>query len=131
MNLSTLSAELTNDPLSRSYAGMTDQEAANSLNAVDREVDVNTVPGRYVWEAVVPAEYNALTSDQKTTLWGIINMGDVYVKGSNTRLALGSMFSPGDTRDALIALQIEDMSRARELGLGFIFAGHIQNARAT
>jgi len=36
INYTALTSELTVDPLTRGYAGMTDQQAADSLNAVDR-----------------------------------------------------------------------------------------------
>ena len=126
MNYDTLTAELAL-PL---YDGTTDQEAADELNAVDKVVDVETVTSQQIFEAVVPAEYTALTSDQKTMFWGILGMGDIYVNNTNTRIAITSLFSPGDTLSALADLQTQTISRATELGLGFVYAGHIQNARA-
>lgn len=130
MDLDALKTELVDDPLGRGYSAMTDEAAAVDLNTLNRERDVVSVTGQQIFEAVVPAEYTALTDIQRQTLLGIVGMGEILVNGINTKAALLSMFSPGVTRTNLSNLQKESIGRATELGLGFIRAGDVQRARA-
>jgi len=128
--METLRTEIETDPLGRGYSGMTDLEVANDLNIVYREVDVESVTGQDIFEAVVPSEYNALTDKQINLLHAIIGMGSLFVNGTNTRTALLSMFGSGTTtRTNLAALQKRNVSRAQELGLPYVYEGHVQEAR--
>lgn len=125
-----LKAEIEADPLSRGYSGMTDLEVATELNIIYREVDVEFVTGQEIFEAVVPSEYNALTDKQINLLHAIMGLGSISVNGTNTRTALLSMFGSGTTtRSNLAVLQKRDVSRAEELGLPFVYEGHVQEAR--
>ncbi len=126
----TLKTEITTDPLSRGYSSMTDLEVANDLNIVYRTQDVESVTGQDIFEAVVRSEYIALSADDKDLLHVIISMGSLPVNGTNTKAALLAMFIAGTTtRTNLAALQTRDVSRAQELGLPFVYEGHIQEAR--
>ena len=126
----TLRTEIETDPLSRGYSSMTDLEVATDLNIVYRELDVESVSGQAIFETVVPSEYNALTDKQLNLLHAIMGMGSILVNGTNTRTALLSMFGPGTTtRSNLAALQKRDVSRAQELGLPYVYEGHVQEAR--
>ena len=130
MDLVVLKAELTVDPLGCGYSTMTDEEAAASLNTVCRTVDVETVTGQEIFEAVVPAHYNALSAEYKQLFGLIVGMGTIMVNGTNTKAALLAMFTGAtETLQALAALQTEEVSRAVELKLGLVYPGHIQNAR--
>ncbi|KKL28911.1 hypothetical protein LCGC14_2370390, partial [marine sediment metagenome] len=83
-----------------------------------------------IFEAVVRSEYVALSADDKELLHVIISMGSILVNGTNTKAALLAMFGGGTTtRTNLATLQIRDVSRAQELGLPFVYEGHIQEAR--
>jgi len=131
MDYAVLKAELTNDPLVLGYSGKTDQQAADLLNAVNRTLDVETLPTSDIFEAIVLADYAALTAAQKTTLQIILSLGTVKVKGTNTRAALLSIFGAGTaTRTALAALQVTPVSRASELGIGFMLPGYVASARS-
>ena len=126
----TLKTEIETDSLSRGYSGMTDLEVATDLNIVYREVDVQSVSGQEIFETVIPSEYNALTDKQINLLHAIMGMGSILVNGTNTRTALLTMFGAGTTtRSNLGALQKRDVSRAQELGLPYVYEGHIQEAR--
>jgi len=126
----TLKTEITTDPLGRGYSGLTDLEVANDLNIVYRTQDVESVTGQDIFEAVVRSEYVALSADDKELLHVIISMGSILVNGTNTKAALLAMFGGGTTtRTNLATLQIRDVSRAQELGLPFVYEGHIQEAR--
>lgn len=117
MDLAKLKAELALAP----YAGKTPEEAAALLKtARDVTTERTEVPAHEVFEAVVPSEYAALTSANKTLLQTILGMGTINVQGSNTRAALAGMFGAGTaTRAALVALQTrtESMARWKEIGL--------------
>ena len=138
MDYEILVAEIENDPealgITAILAGGLSESEKNTaiaalLNAVDRVHDLETVTGQQIFEAIVPAELNALTIDQKTVLFGIIGMGTIRINGTNTRAALAGMFSAGPTRTALQALQTDTISRAIELGLGVVTDGHVHSAR--
>ena len=130
MTIELLREEITTDPLGRGYSGMTDLDVADSLNVVNREMDVDMVSGQDIFEAVVPSEFTPLSADQKSLFYAIIGMGSVMVNGTNTRTALLDMFGAGTTtRNNLAVLQKRDVSRAGELGISFVYEGHVQEAR--
>ena len=125
-----LKTEIATDPLGRGYSSMTDLEVATDLNIIYREVDVESVSGQEIFEAVVPLEYNVLTDKQINLLHAIMGLGSISVNGINTRTALLSMFGSGTTtRSNLATLQKRDVSRAEELGLPYVYEGHVQEAR--
>ena len=126
----SLKTEVTTDPLGRGYSTMTDLEVANDLNIVYRTEPVESVTGQDIFEAVVRSEYTGLSAGDKSLLHVIISMGSILVNGTNTKAALLAMFGAGTTtRSNLTALQTRDVSRAQELGLPFVYEGHIQEAR--
>lgn len=131
MDFAAVAAELaTGHPDTGAYDA-DDAVAAGELNAVNRTVSVESVTGQQLFEAVVPAHYNALSSDFKTLFGTIVGMGTIPVNGTNTKAALTQMFSGQTaTLNALAALQTQQVSRAVELGLGLIFEGTVQQARA-
>jgi hypothetical protein len=130
MNIDRLKAELaTGHPVTGPYDA-DDAVAAEQLNAVNRTRDVESVTGQQIFEAVVPAHYNALSADFKQLFLGIIGMGDIPVNGTNTKAALVAMFSGAtDTLNALAALQTKQVSRAVEIGLGHVRVGNVMEAR--
>ena len=129
MNNEALKAELTNDPEGRGYSGMSDAQAAASFATLDRERNVTTVSGQEIFEAVVAADYTALSADDRQLFLAIVGMGTILVNGTNTKTALTTMFAATPTLANLAALQTETVSRATELGLGLVKVGHIQEAR--
>ncbi len=105
--------------------------AADQLNAMNIVQNVKTVSGQDLFEAVVPSEYNALTSDQKQLFQMLVGMGTILVNAPNTRGSLLSVFGNGTaTRDNLANLQTETVSQATAKGWGYLYEGHIQAARA-
>lgn len=126
MNYQILATELALP----AYSGLTDQAAADLLNANNIAVDVDTVGGVDIFEATTQADYAALTANQKNLYHAIIAMENIRVKGSNTRAALLAMFGVGtQTRTNLSALQTTMISRATQIGLGFVLPGHVQMVR--
>jgi len=131
MDYKVLRAELTNDPLARGYSGMTDKQVADSLNAIDRDQAVQSIGGQELFEAVVLAEYGALSASEMTLLNAFIDMGTIQVNGTNTKAVLLNMFGVGTTtRNNLAALQTTQISRATELGIGVVKEGKVGIARS-
>lgn len=131
MDFVVLHNELTNDPLDRGYAGMTDQQAADSLNAVNRSRERGVVPSYEIIDATVPAEWAALSAAEKQRYQTLTGAGQVNVRSGNARAAFMAMFGAGtQTRTNLAALQNEQVSRATELGLEYVYEGHVFMARA-
>lgn len=104
-------------------------EAADQGNLVNCEEDVESISGQELFEAVVPADYAGLSAEHKSLLHALIGMGTIWVIGSNTRDALVAMFTGTPTLTALGELQKRAVSHFQKEGLGFIYPGHIENAR--
>lgn len=132
MDYVRLKSEITLDPAVLGYAGKTDQQIADLLNSLTtgRTIERSVIPAHEALEATVPAEWAALTAAEKQRYQTITGVGSVNLKGANTRSAMAAMFGPATTTRAnLIALQIKTVSRAEELGLGRVEAGHVAKAR--
>ena len=66
MNYQILAAELALP----AYAAMTDQQAADALNAKTVSADVETISGSDVFEATTQSDYSALTATQLRAILG-------------------------------------------------------------
>ena len=134
MNLTILKGELVGDPLVKGYAGMTDQQAADALNTVNRQVNVPFLTGAQIGAQFDLTEFNAvtITNDQRTTLRLMWQLDAIHT-GSGTffREYLLSIFPGGSvTRTNLLAAFTTLTSRAAELGLPPVGAHHVAVARA-
>lgn len=115
-----LKNELTTDPLARGYAGMTNAQAAASLNTANCTVDRAVIPANEFVGAIVWTEYTAAatTANARLYLTMLTSAGTVDVKSTNVRAAIQAIFGSGTTTRAnLVALQTLTVSRATELGL--------------
>jgi hypothetical protein len=131
MDWQLLKTELTSDPLARGYSGMDDQTAAASLTTKNRQQERTVVPSFLILDNLVPAEWAALTAQEKQRLALIISAAQVNLKSANTRQAFLDAFAGGTTTRAnLAALQNEQISRGTELGLGELHAGDVKYARS-
>lgn len=131
MSIDALRTELTDDPLGIGYSSMTAKQVRASLYAETRTEPIDSVTGQQIFEAVVPAHYDALDAANKQLFLGIVGMGTIAVGGTNTKARLAAMFTGAtDTLDALVALQTRPVSRAVELKLGPIALSDIDKARA-
>lgn len=128
-----LKNELTGDPLGGGYSAMTDEQAADSLNQVDRD-EWRTLLASEIFEAIVPAEFHALSPamqarvDRILGLAGPIRLGP----GSRARAELVAAFGGGSqTAGHLQTVARIGVSRAREIGFGIVpvSAAHIKQAR--
>jgi len=132
MDLRVLHDELTVDPLARGYAGMTDTQAAVSLNTVNRTQPRTTIGGNDLLAATTVADLTALTAAQRDVYIGMMQMASIDITVTNIRNILGTLFGAGTTtRTNLIALGSSTLavSRAGELGLGTVTPGDVMQAR--
>lgn len=130
MNLSVLSDELTSDPLTRGYSGMTDEAAAADLNISYRSRNRTSMTGSEVLNAVDTTEWVGLTDAQRQTVWDVVHLGDINPFGVEQTLMINVFGGGSDTITALASARITLVSRAIELGLGSVRAGDVQRARA-
>ena len=129
-DIAKLKTEIDTDPLGRGYAGMTDAQVADSGNVADREVNKTSMAATEVLNTVVVAEYNALTTDNKTLFWNVLAIGDLNPFGIEAAL-LTSIFGSGSaTIIALAAKRKHLVTRWAEIGAGVTYAGDIAQARA-
>jgi len=137
-NLAALRAELDADPLTRGYAGMTDAQAADSLNTEDRSL--GTVTTQDLFQAVDWDEWaaNYATMDAaKLAYWGhLLTQDSIDVSATQVQRALINntvgIFTNAAfplTRAAIVALP-RAISRAVELNLGRVLVGTVTEARA-
>lgn len=130
MNLVDLKAELTNDPLSRNYAAMGDEQAADSLNAPDRTPNRETTDAGTLLGAMVRSEYDALATASKDYVRIVLATAGPIPLTPTFRANMAAMFAAGSTTRAnFLALQSRQGSRAEELGLGRISPSDVANAR--
>ena len=134
MDIATLKSEIQNDPAAIGYVSMTNQQAVDALNAVNRQVAVSFLTGVQIGAQFDLTEFNAvtITNDQRTTLRLMWQLAALPT-GSGTffREYLLSIFPGGSvTRTNLLAAFTTLTSRAAELGLPPVGAHHVAVARA-
>jgi len=148
--MSILSDELTNDPLARGYAGMTDEEATTDLNTEYRDVnypilidavnyairengkwtqyreasELQTVSGTYDNQSMreFMDMFTGFTSLPE------IDMQGVYMDGLIDDMVTEGSMGAG-VAAALKAFGVQTVSRGVELGLGRIRVGDVEYAR--
>lgn len=154
MNIAALTSELTNDPLARGYSGMTNQQAADSLNATNRPsatpvssaellawsgngaVD-GTVKCRYerIAEAAANHASNAVRGACIAAMGMIERDGTSLDLSKPDRVAMLAALVTGGVLTAseqaeIVSLGNANVSRAAELNLGGIVGdGHVASAR--
>jgi hypothetical protein len=130
MNYEELNAELTIDPLTRGYSGMTDEAAATDLNTVYRTRARTTMNGDEIFAATDNAEFVGLT-DHKQQLWVSFTSKDIINAYDATNINfVDYIFGAGsDTKSTLAGLREEDISRATELSLDGVDQWKVEFAR--
>ncbi len=117
--MSVLSDEITDDPLARGYAGMTDQELVDSLNALDRQRNRTSMTGREVRAEVDDTEYDALLDAEKGQFLALTATDDIDPFGFAANV-VKDIFPGSTTLANLQAARVETISRAVEIGLGVV-----------
>lgn len=147
MDHETLKAELQDDPVGRGYAAMTAEQVAASLNTADRSVQ-GPVPITDVlrWSAATDAIYTLRQAsetgppekrklaDAALQLVNHPHVSELDVTDSELVAMLDAMVSlkvfSSEEVAALKARGVRTVSRAVELGITSVKAGHVERARA-
>ncbi len=106
-----------------------DALAAAELNAVNRTRNRTSMSGREVAAEILNADYDSLTADKKSQVLALVASEDIDPFGFAANVVKDVFGSGSDTVTALAAARVEDVSRAVEIGLGTIKAGHVEEAR--
>lgn len=120
MDLSALHTELTTDPLTVGYAGMTPTQVVASLDAVNITVPINplVVSGSVIFNNIVPGEFRALGAASQQSVRDVFDLGaaiDVSA-GTQTRSILLANFASGTTTHSnFVNLAITQVSRAFQI----------------
>ena len=116
-----LAAELTNDPLSRGYAGMSNAQVVVSLRTENRSRIRARMDASEVFQAIDIAEFNAKTEAQQRNVLAVLGFGSVNPQGKEAAL-FTSIFGGGSaTITALAAARLENVSRAVELAIPNVY----------
>ena len=120
--VSDLQDERTDDPLTRSYSGMTNAQFLSSITAIDRPDPRTSMSAGEIFESVDAAEFNALTDPLKERVDRVLGLGaEIVVGPGNNHQAVQELitaFGGGSaTIASLSALRDQLQSRAREIGL--------------
>lgn len=132
MDLQALNAELVDDPESRGYSTMSDQEAADDLNLPRKSRDKVLITGAEAYNLTDSTEYANLTGgDAARSEWLALCAIEWVDPFGPAASRVAGIFPPGGaTIAALQAFRVESVSRAVELELGFVTAQHVRDARA-
>jgi len=148
MNYAVIKSELANDPESLGYSGMSDSEAAAALNTANRSRTVTTFA---TWRKILAdlgptvtatvkakieaaAESNAAVAIALDMLSEYGEGGGLDLGHANTRAVIDSLVAAevltADEGSAVKAMAQETISRATELNLPAVGAGHVARARS-
>lgn len=130
--MNKLLQELSDDPLGRNYAAMTNQQIVESLNNPDRTITRDILSSAEIYENIDISEFQAKQTAAKEYVRDVLGLGD-NIKvgpGSKARTVLLNVFgaSSNTITSLSAALQIT-VSRAQELGLGEVREGDVQVIR--
>lgn len=129
MDLVALKQELTNDPLNRGYASMTDAQAADNLNLGDRQPNREELDSGTLVSSIVRSEWATLSAADKDYV-RLIALAESVPITATLRSELSDVFPQGTTtRNNLRALLKRTGSRAEELGLGRVTPSDVAAAR--
>lgn len=126
--MSILSDELANDPEVIGYATMSDLEAAQSLNAVNREVNKTSMTGSEILSQAEASEYAALTEAKKAQWLALCGVDSIDPFGSAVQVVIDIWGAGSATITNLQASRKQSLSRAQELGFQ-VREGDVTNAR--
>ena len=124
--------EIENDPTGAGYAGMTDQEVADSLNAATITVHNFQFTGAELINAIDATEWGALSDAQQAQMKMLISAGGTLdaSAGTTTRsLILDAFGSGSQTVTNLIDVAEQTISRAAELGIPEVKPYHVEKVR--
>ncbi len=135
-----LKTEIQTDPLSIGYANMTDQQAADSLNSPVRNVIGQASRTDFIrWSArhdsisKLEQDVGATKALSKAVLFmmqtdGVIDFTDPEITAMVDMLVTAGIFTQPE-KDDLVSLATKTISRAQELGIPEVHAGHVNRVR--
>ena len=130
MDYQVLKSEIDTDTLTRGYAGMTDQEVADSLNnTLDRALTRDVITGKEVKDRIDTGEWAARTDAQKQIVLALVSRDDLEAFGIDATIFTDAMSGATTTTANLAAYRSYNGSRAEELGLGIVTAVNVDTAR--
>lgn len=129
-NLQLLADEITNDPLTRGYSGMTDAQVAVSLNEVNRTVPLASLPASEVANAIDITEFDALSAADEAKIWNVLSLGQLNPFGIEATIFTNVFGGGSATITALAAARQQAASRGVEIGYGRVREGNVIEARA-
>jgi len=130
IDYAALNAELTGDPLARGYAGMDDQQAADDINSVYRDIPRAAMNGDEVFAATNAGEFGALTEHKQAMWLSFCARDQIDPYGTTNEAFVDWVYGGGSTtRSTLASLRTRQGSRAEELGLPAVRAGDVEFAR--
>lgn len=120
--ISDLQDERTDDPLTRSYSGMTNAQFLSSITAIDRPDSRISMSAGEIFESVDSVEFDALTAALKARVDRVLGLGaEIVVGPGNNHQAVQELitaFGGGSaTIASLSALRDQLQTRAKEIGL--------------
>lgn len=129
MDYAALKSEITNDPLTRGYSGMTDQQLADDLNTVYRTRNRSAMTGKEVKDRIDTTEWSARTDAQKQIILALCNRDDLNPFGIDAQIFQDAMAGATNTLSALNSYRVEDISRAEEIFGAVVTVAAIESAR--
>lgn len=131
MTLEVLVAEIQNDPLTRDYASMTDQEVADSLNTVNRDRNRASMTGDEVFQQIAnQAAWDGLTDAQRQLFMAFCGRSEIDPFAAANVNFITSIFGGGSaTVTNLAAARVEQISRGVEIGFGVVNVRDVTRAR--
>jgi hypothetical protein len=129
-NIQTIKTEIDGDPLTRGYAGMTDEAVAIDMNTVYRTRNLSSISGDQIFAATDGTEFSGLT-DHKQAIWvAFCGRSEIDPFGGSNVALVQWVFGGGSTTISnLSALRTENVSRGQELGVGTVRPGDVAQAR--
>lgn len=129
-----LKNELTIDPLTRGYTGMTDDQITASLVFNDRTRIRSMMSAGEILDQIDGGEFAGLTADNKARVDRILGLGaEIIIGPRDNHYALNELrtvFGAGSkTIIKLLQTRGVSISRAEELGLGRVLPGYIAMAK--
>ena len=131
MDYTALASELTTDPMSRGYSGMTDQEAADDLNTLYRTENRPYVDGSEILNATDDSEFGALTDAQQDRWLSLCGVDTIDTSSGVAKDMEADLFGAGtQTRSNLQDIRKRNISRAQELGFENLTVNDVTYARS-
>ena len=124
-----IKAEIDADPLGRGYAGMSDQQIADTLNAANRTRQRQTVTATEVYQAIDQTEWESLTGGKQAEVWDILHLGTLTPGGREQDRFLAIFGAQSATIAALKGVRDETISRGEELRIGEVKHGEVIEAK--